>query len=226
MTFSLFSPLHIGLLVLVATAGTVLGLAAKRHPERRRAILRAGAGILTILELIWYGYLLQRPYPVWPGILPLHLCDIVVWLTVISSFTRIQRVRELAYYFGFAGTTLALLMPDVQGLRLSYPVLQFFVSHGLVVVLLLVLVISGEFRPGRGSLVFAVVVLHLYAGVLGIFNAAFGTNYMYLCSRPGGDSILDLMGGWPWYLLGADVLGILLFWLLWIPVRKSRPDLP
>ena len=226
MTFSLFSPLHIGLLVLVATAGTVLGLAAKRHPERRRAILRAGAGILTILELIWYGYLLQRPFPVWPGILPLHLCDIVVWLTVISAFTRIQRVRELAYYFGFAGTTLALLMPDVQGLRLSYPVLQFFVSHGLVVVLLLVLVISGEFRPGRGSLVFAVVVLHLYAGVLGIFNAAFGTNYMYLCSRPGGDSILDLMGGWPWYLLGADVLGILLFWLLWIPVRKSRPDLP
>ncbi len=220
MSFSLFSSLHIIILSTIAILGTSLGLHARHYPNRRTIILRAGAGVLVVLELIWYGYLLRRPFPVWPGILPLHLCDVVVWLTALSCFTRWQPVRELAYYYGLAGTTLALLMPDVQGLRVSYPVIQFFVSHGLVVTLLLILVLSREFAPGRGSLIRAIVVLHIYAALLGGFNAAFGTNYMYLCSRPGGESILDMMGEWPWYLVGADIIGIGLFGLLWWPFRE------
>lgn len=222
MSFSLFSPLHIGLLLAVGILGPAVGVYCRRHPNRRQAILRSGAVVLVLLELIWYAYLLQRPFPVWPGMLPLHLCDVVVWLTVLSCLIPWQRVRELAYYFGLAGTTLALLMPDVQGLRVSYPVVQFFISHGLVVTLLLALVISGEFRPSRTSLVWSVVVLHIYAAILGAFNALFGTNYMYLCSRPGGDSILDLMGPWPWYLVGADIVGMILFGLLWWPFRKPE----
>ncbi len=228
MTFSLYSPIHLALVSTVAILGVSLGLYGRRHPGRRKFILRAGAVVLLVLELTWYGYLVQRPFPLWPGVLPLHLCDVVVWLTVVSALTSWKIPRELAYYYGLAGTSLALLMPDVQGFRISYPVVQFFISHGLVVVLLLILVLSQEFRPGRGSLLRAIVVLHIYAGLLGAFNAAYGTNYMYLRSRPGGDSILHLMGEWPWYLVGADLLGITLFWLLWLPFRRGTndPDLP
>jgi len=132
MTFSLFSSLHLSILAAIGILGISLGLSLREHPGRRRMILRIGAALLGILELVWYGYLLQRPYPVWPGVLPLHLCDVTVWLTIVSLFVPRQRVRELAYFYGLAGTSLALVMPDVQGFRISYPLVQFFVSHGLV----------------------------------------------------------------------------------------------
>jgi hypothetical integral membrane protein (TIGR02206 family) len=130
----------------------------------------------------------------------------------------------MAYYWGLSGTSLALLMPDVQGLSVSYPVIQFFVSHGLVVATLLVMTISHEFRPPKGSLLRAVIVLHVYAGFVGGFNALFGTNYMYMRNLPSGETVLDLMGPWPWYLAGADAIGVVLFCLLWLPFRNVAPE--
>ena len=37
-------------------------------------------------------------------------------------------------------------------------------------------------------------------------------------------SILDWMGAWPWYLVGADLLGMVIFWLLWVPFGRSTAE--
>jgi hypothetical integral membrane protein (TIGR02206 family) len=55
---------------------------------------------------------------------------------------------------------------------------------------------------------------------VGIFNLAFGTNYMFLCEKPSGTTLLDAMGPWPWYLLAGEVLAAALFWLMWLPWRE------
>ncbi len=46
-------------------------------------------------------------------------------------------------------------------------------------------------------------------------------NYMYLRHTPGVQSVLNLMGPWPWYIVGGAVLSLVLFLILDAPFRIS-----
>jgi uncharacterized membrane protein YwaF len=61
----------------------------------------------------------------------------------------------------------------------------------------------------------------VYAAVVGAIDAALHTNYMYLCQKPGSETVLNVFGPWPWYLFAAAALTLLLFEVLWLAARKS-----
>jgi len=67
----------------------------------------------------------------------------------------------------------------------------------------------------------ALLYLNIYAGLVGILNVFFDANYMYLCRKPQGASLLDYLGPWPVYILSGEVVAIVLFTLLWLLVRKG-----
>lgn len=72
-------------------------------------------------------------------------------------------------------------------------------------------------RPSSRSAVRAYAAMLAYAVVAGAFNAAFDTNYGFLCAKPLAPSVLDHLGPWPWYLGSLALLGILSFLLLYLP---------
>jgi hypothetical integral membrane protein (TIGR02206 family) len=220
--FALGSLVHGSIVLAVAVLGTALGIAIRRQWLSPMTVRALGV-TLAAAELTWYGHLAFGPWPIWPGMLPLHLCDITVWLTVLAATTASPRFFGVAYFWGLAGTTMALLTPDVQGLSWNYPTVQFFVSHGLVVATLLAMAVSGVVPIRPRSWRTAFLLLHLYAVIIGVFNAFTGTNYLYLMEKPSGSTLLDLMGPWPWYLLSADALGAAMFFLLSLPLRRRRP---
>lgn len=223
---TLFSVEHLSILACVVIAGVGLGCAV-----RRGAVSQLSFGILgisiAVSELAWYSFALASPWPVWPGSLPLHLCDVTLWLTVVSAIARSQRAFDIVFYWGFAGTTMALLTPDIQGLRWSYPVAQFFLSHGLVIVTLLALAISRTLRPSPRSAFRAFGWLQVYALAVGSFNMITGSNYMYLREKPMSFTLLDFLGPWPAYILVCEVIAAIFFLLLFLPFRTgSTRDRP
>ena len=119
---------------------------------------------------------------------------------------------------------MALLTPDVGGDVPWYAAVQFFVAHGAVVGSVLFLVWTRALRPRPGSWWRVFVALLAYAVAIALFDLRFGTNYLYLREKPVSRSLLDLLGPWPWYVLAAAGVALLLLWLLYLPFRREGRD--
>lgn len=117
---------------------------------------------------------------------------------------------------------MAVLTPNLWSPWPSYPAIYFFIAHGTVIIAVVVLAFGRivEWRPGAPWRAFGLLLA--YAALVGAFDAVFKTNYMYLCHKPGSASLLNLLGPWPLYLLTSAVTTLLLFWFLWLPVRRQN----
>ncbi len=176
--------------------------------------------------MVWWTYRLRQEGFRFPEGLPLQLSDLVIWLTIIALLANSLGAFEVAYYAGLTTAAMAVLTPDLWAPLASYPSIYFFLEHGGVIVALLTLVWGGMARPRPGSVWRALAATNLWAAAVGAFNAVFGTNYMYLCRKPAGASILDYLGPWPWYLVAGEAIAVALFWLLWLPFRGRSSGPP
>jgi hypothetical integral membrane protein (TIGR02206 family) len=194
-------------------------LCRKRKLPERTVRLVFACGIAAN-ELVWWVFRYSHE-----GVrltnLPLQLCDLTVWMTVLACFTKIPVIVEFTYFAGVLGSGMAVLTPDLWAPWPCYPAIYFFVAHGSVLVACCVLIFGkiAELREGAVWRAFSILVV--YAVIIGAFDAIFGANYMYLRRKPANPSLLDWFDSWPWYLFGGAVVGWLLFWALWLPVRSA-----
>ncbi len=216
----LFGGLHLTLLALTAGLTGALCLLTRRRRSLRATRLVIGWG-LAANELIWWWWRYSHE-GIHAANLPLQLCDLTVWLSVLACLTASPAVVEFAYFAGMTGAGMALLTPDLWSPWPTYPAIYFFVAHGGIVAAVALLAFSGIAAFRRVAVWRSFGLLVAYASLVGLFNAIAGSNYMYLCRKPTNASLLDQLGPWPWYLLPAAALGLGLFWLLWLPVR-GRP---
>jgi hypothetical integral membrane protein (TIGR02206 family) len=217
-----FSPtVHLLILLAVLAVAGALVMLLRRRSEWGRSVRLALGLILAASELAWYGYVLRAGAFRFPDGLPLQLCDLTLWLAVAAALTLRPGIYEIAYYWGLGGDSMALLTPDIWAPFPSYPTVYFFVSHGLVVITVLTLTGGRLIQPRPGSMWRAFLALNLYAAGVGIFDAIFKTNYMYLLEKPARASLLDYFGPWPLYILVADAFALALFWLFWLPFRSG-----
>lgn len=215
----LLGGLHLGLLTLIAGVTFGLCLLARRRPVALHAVRLALGCLLAANELIWWWWRYSHE-----GIhltnLPLQLCDLSVWLAVAACLAAAPKVVEFAYFTGLAGGGMALLTPDLWSPWPTYPAIYFFAAHGLTVASVTMLAFAGTAPFRRASLWRSYALLLGFAALVGLLNWLAGSNYMYLCRKPVHPSLLDQFGPWPWYLVPAGGLGLVIFWLLWLPVRS------
>ena len=68
--------------------------------------------------------------------------------------------------------------------------------------------------------VFALTVA--YTALVGAVDGVTGADYMFLRSPPSTWSLLDVLGPWPWYILGATAIAILFTLILNMPFWWHR----
>lgn len=217
--FQVFGPVHLAILASIIGCAGVLATIARRIPGCREWLRRGLAIALLLNSAVWYGYLASRGWLAFPDGLPLELCDATLCVTVLAAFTLNPLAFDLAYYGALAGTSMALLTPDLWEAFPSFSTVQFFVAHGLVVVAVLYMIWSGEARPRPKSIRRAMLALNIFAAFVGSVDYFLRTNYMYLRSKPENSSLLDYFGPWPWYIAVAEIFALALFTLLYLPFR-------
>lgn len=226
--FRLFGFAHLVILAAIPSFALALALLSRRRPADARRIRLALGGFLLVNELIWYGYRLRMEGVRFPEGLPLQLCDLALWMTIVAALWLKPWSYELAYFAGLGGSSMAVITPDLWAPLVSYPSIYFFLAHGGIVATILYLAWAKLARPRPGCVWRVFLRLNIFAALIGCFNAIFDTNYMYLCRKPAGATLLDYLGPWPVYILAGEALALGIFGLLWLPFAAGtrRPSAP
>jgi hypothetical integral membrane protein (TIGR02206 family) len=223
--FVLFGFDHIAAILVTGIVAVGLSLAVRPHPEGAlgRAVRLAFAGIVAtaiIVGLVRDG--LRGRLSVWDFV-PLHLCDFEIALGVFALVTRRQAAYEIFYFWALAGTLIAMITPELTRGFPSRQFISFFAFHGAVVAAALFMTWGLKMRPRAGAHWRVFLWTNVYAAVAAVVNLIFGKNFLYLCEKPRGFSVLDWFGPWPVYIVAAEVLALGLFYLLSLPFRDQQP---
>lgn len=220
--FHLFGAAHFIILAAVVLLAAALAVAQRRFLRGKKRLRITLAIFLLADAAAWYSYLAATGSHIFPGQLPLELCDVTFYLMAFVLLTLHRGVFDVAYYWALAGSTMALLTPNLWERFPSFSTVQFFIAHGLVVGAALYLVWSRQIRPQRGSVARAMIAVNLLALFDGVFDAVFKTDYMYLRAKPANVSLLNYLGPWPWYVLAAEPVALAFFLLLYWPFWRKR----
>lgn len=217
--FVLFGRPHLAALGLVAALNlgfVVVRLARGKHEY---PLVRASlAAVLLANEFTWHAW--NWHYRQWSidTMLPLHLCSLNIFLSSIMLLTRSYRLYEIIYFTGIGGALQALLTPDL-GIH-GYPHYRFFqtfISHGALVSAALYMTLVEGYRPTWGSVKRVIIIMPGYMALVGVVNWLTGGNYLFLARKPSFPTLLDLLGPWPWYILGVIGIGVTVISALYIP---------
>lgn len=227
--FQPFNAGHLWTLVIIVFCAFGLPTIFRRTRLARHAKTAGGlfGASLAINEIVWLLLRIHRDGFDVRYHLPLELCDVSMIAGILALWTGSQFAFEFAYFFGLGGATQALLTPDLARGFPDYGCMKFFYSHGGIVVAVAFLVGALRMRPWPRSILRQVVAGTAYMGIVGAFDAVAHTNYGYLCQKPRGPSLMDVMGPWPWYLGSIELIGLALVLILYAPflisdIRQAR----
>lgn len=229
--FRIFSPEHLAAIGTLLAVILVACLVLRRHEAWRRPFRIGVAALLVAQELSYEAWHLHIG-DFHAGLhLPFHLCGMAVVLSAVLLLTRHPLLFEIVYFWGLGGATQAILTPDLG--PYTFPHFRYFhmfLSHGLIWLTVTCMLVVEGMRLRRGALSRIVGLTVLWMALAAGINLVTRGNYGFICHKPETASILDLMGPWPWYLLGMGGLGLVVFGLLALPwwvverVRGRRAD--
>lgn len=217
--FQLFGTGHLIFLGAVLLVILILIFGWKRPTEKGKRNARyAIAGTLFIWESSWHIWSWVNGTWTLQYHLPLHICSIMVWLSIYMLLSKNYRIYEFAYFIGIAGALQPLLTPEagIYGLP-HFRAFQTLFAHGALVIAPIYLTTKEGFRPTWRSFLRVAIVTNLYMVVVYGINMVLGSNYLFIMQKPDTASLLDALGPWPWYILGMEAIGFVLFFLLYLP---------
>lgn len=213
--FEVYGFSHIAALVLTALFVLCIVLIGRRIAGRGSdrvlsvtlfLIILAGMGLK--LGFNWYN---GKPS------YPMQLCD---WAAILTMFVLVipsNRVFEPAYFWGMGGTFQALITPDV---KLDFPDIKFFtffLLHCGAVAGVFYAIFVKKLTIAQGGVKRVFIISQFYILSAISVNYLTGANYGYLSKKPSSASLLDFLGPWPYYIIGIEAIGLLLFVILYLP---------
>lgn len=156
-----------------------------RGVERTIAVILLATELGTLLFKAFVDH--ENP----TAILPMHLCDWALLIVSAALWWQSQRLFEIAYFWGLAGTIQGLLTPAIDPAFAVWRHVAFFVVHSGIVIGVLFLVFAKGMRPHWRSWPRLLLWSEGYLVAALVVNALTGQNYGFLSQPPITPSLLD-----------------------------------
>jgi hypothetical integral membrane protein (TIGR02206 family) len=218
-----FSDPHLAALAVLAVAAVASVWAPRRHPGPWVAVYARALALLILAG--WLGeYVADVVNGTWTirYDLPLQLTDAVSVVTVLALWTRRTLLVELVYFWSLTASLQATITPDLGQTFPSIYYFTYFIYHVGAVTAAFLLVFGCRIHPRPRAAWRAFALTLTFAGIAGIGDLLTGGNYMYLRAKPVHNSLLSLMGPWPWYIASTAVLGLVMLLALQLLADWAR----
>ncbi len=233
--FKLFGVAHcLAMLVTVCLAIGLTRFARSKPDEKILKRLRYTMAGLLVIAVALDPILTLRRYGMgefgWEKVvdssLPLYLCDVVSVFLAYALVTKSQRVTEIGYLWGCAGTVQGLITPTLYFDSKSIEFYIFFLQHGGVPVAAVFLLWGLKIVPKKGAWFRALYWSWGYMAIVMTINWMIGKNYGFLNGLPEVPTLFAYMGPWPYYLITLQAVAFLLYFLLLkiAPKEGGKPD--
>jgi hypothetical integral membrane protein (TIGR02206 family) len=229
--FQAFSAHHV--LVLCVSAlimGALLGVGRHWRGTPRETLWRRawGAGIVVtqIVTITWW--LLPANWD--PGVsLPLHLCDLSVWVGAVALLAPSRLAACIIYFWGLGLSTQAFFTPTLQEGAAQMQYWWFWIQHTQIVGVGLYVVIVDGFRPRLDDLGAINLVTFGYLGAMLAIDIPLDLNYGYVGQAdPSTATVIQRLGPWPlrlvWMAMIVEAV-FLVMWAIW-PLGLRRLGRP
>ena len=218
--FSLFGNQHIWAISIMIALCIFLPLFAKKRLAQQQQLLLLRVMALTIS----FWTLLYIVVRAWLGDfdyltdLPLDICNIVALTLPFLMWNPSYRVHEIIYFWILAGTLQGIITPHLFNGFPNYIFFKYWIVHAGLVVFAIYVTVVYDFKPTRKSIWKAFIALQAYVFFVLIMNLIIGSNYVYVLRKPPTASALDYLGSWPWYLVVCELMALVLFVIVFLPV--------
>ena len=191
--FTMFGPEHIVWLFTCLILSALILIINKKNAEAGNERLVSAIAFITLLL-----HLIQCAFRIFEGsydlyTLPLHVCAISSYLSLIHSRTKSKTAGEILFFPGLPGALCALIWPDWT----MYPpfgVLSAtgFLAHVFIVIYVLTAMQQKTLEPSVKRIYVPVIFLAVYAAVIIPFDRHFHANYGFL-NVPSPGSVLEII---------------------------------
>ncbi|AOW21960.1 hypothetical protein LPB138_00695 [Urechidicola croceus] len=171
--------------------------------------------VWTIIKIYFNGFNIQQD-------LPFHLCNFTALLIPIFTLTRKKIYYEILLFWILAGTTQAILTPDLKNGFPHFNFLKYWFVHAGLIVFVFYATHIYKMRPTLRSVFKSFFALQGYFILMLIVNKLTNANYFYISKKPKGPTLLDFLGEWPYYILIVELFLIPYFLLIYLPFYLTR----
>ncbi|MCY7008340.1 TIGR02206 family membrane protein [Fusobacterium simiae] len=218
--FVLFSSQHF-ITMAIGFASCILlvflGFFTEKKTAFARIIAVAVLGI-KIAELLFRHYYYGETVV---QLLPLHLCPIVIILSIFMMFFHSEVLFQPVYFWSI-GAFFAILMPDIRDGMSNFASQSFFITHFFILFSAVYAFVHFRFRPTKSGLIWSFLLLATLAFIMYFVNNRLGTNFLYVNHPPVTKSLMDFMGPWPYYIFSLAGIDIAISFFMYLPFRKSK----
>lgn len=221
--FKMFGIQHGLALAFFAILGYILIRKARNWPQKKQIqwgifmsfFLSLTLILWTSLKIYINGFDVKED-------LPLHLCNIISLLLPFFAIYRKQWIYEILIFWILAGTSQAMITPDLVNGFPHYHYLKYWIVHaGLVIFILYATFVFGM-RPTVKSIFKSFLALQGYFLLMLLINKLLGSNYFFISQKPAQGSLLDYFGDWPYYIFVAELVLFPYFFLIYLPFHLTR----
>lgn len=221
--FELFGPVHITWLVVCVLCVVAGCRHYSRMSDHGKETWRKCLALLLIANEVFKQVCLDIGNTFTLNYLPLHLCNINIFLIAIHAWRPSRTIGNFLYTICVPATVAALLFPSWSKLPvLNFMHLHSFTVHIMLAVYPLVLTVNGDIKPRMKDIPKCLGLLAIMAAVIYCINLGLGTNFFYLMNAPKGNPLYWFQQNWGDHRLGFPILIAAVLAVMYLPVEAYK----
>jgi len=178
------------------------------------------AGAFTQIFKVFYKYF-SGTFDVSNDV-PLHLCNILAILMPFVMYFKWKKLWGITFFWIIAGCAQSLFTPTLTESLPHYEAIRYWMVHAVIVLAALYGWYVYGYKPTIQDAIRSDIGMNIVAAIIYPINVAIGANYMYLNAKPAGQTIYNLLGPWPDYIIVLEGAIVVFFSLILIPFHWKQ----